>query len=71
MDITRAARVGEIELEITVVNLWPNRLIGDAELAPDKRLTETNIRKFTKATPLFPSGLLGPVTIQAIEGRAP
>ena len=71
VDITRAARVGEIELEITVVNLWPNRLIGDAELAPDKRLTETNIRKFTKATPLFPSGLLGPVTIQAIEGRAP
>ena len=71
VDITRAARVGEIELEITVVNLWPNRLIGDAELAPDKRLTETNIRKFTKATPLFPSGLLGPVTIQAVDGKAP
>ena len=65
--ITRAARLGENDLEISVVNLWPNRLIGDAGLPPDKRFTETNIRKFTKTTPLFPSGLLGPVTLQASE----
>ena len=65
VDISAAARAGENELEITVVNLWPNRLIGDADLPPQKRFTETNIHKFTKATPLWPSGLLGPVTLQA------
>ncbi|MEI6175503.1 MAG: glycosyl hydrolase [Verrucomicrobiota bacterium] len=63
VDISAAVRAGENELEITVVNLWPNRLIGDASLPPEKRLTETNIRKFVATTPLLPSGLLGPVTI--------
>ena len=62
--ITGAARIGENQLEITIVNLWPNRLIGDADLPPEKRFTETNIRKFTKVTQLFPSGLLGPVTLR-------
>ena len=63
VDISAAARVGENDLEITIVNLWPNRLIGDASLPPEKRFTETNIRKFVAATPLLPSGLLGPVEI--------
>lgn len=49
-------------LEITVVNCWPNRLIGDAALPPEKRLTKTNIT-FKKDAPLMPSGLLGPVVI--------
>ena len=64
VDITRAARVGENRLVVTVVNLWPNRLIGDAGLPPAQRFTETNIRKFTPATPLYPSGLLGPVRVE-------
>ena len=63
VEISGAARVGENKLEITIVNLWPNRLIGDAGLPPEKRFTETNIRKFVAATPLLPSGLLGPVRI--------
>ena len=63
-DISAAARAGENELEMSVVNLWPNRLIGDASLPPEKRFTETNIRKFVVTTPLWPSGLLGPVTVQ-------
>jgi hypothetical protein len=50
-------------LEITVVNLWPNRMIGDDRLPEEKRLTETNLRKFSAATPLYPSGLLGPVEV--------
>ena len=64
VDITRAARAGANELEITVVNLWPNRLIADESLPPEKRLTETNIHKFSAATPLYPSGLLGPVVLE-------
>ena len=63
MEITRAAKAGSNRLEITVVNLWPNRLIGDAGLPPEKQFTETNMRKFNATTPLFPSGLLGPVEV--------
>ena len=67
VDISGAVRPGENNLEISVVNLWPNRLIGDAALPAAKRFTETNIRKFVAATPLLPSGLLGPVTVQVRE----
>lgn len=49
-------------LEIVVVNCWPNRLIGDAALPPEKRLTRTNIT-LKKDASLMPSGLLGPVVI--------
>ena len=48
-------------------NLWPNRLIGDAGLPPEKRRTRTNVTSFKKDTPLLPSGLLGPVRILTIE----
>lgn len=63
VDITSAVKPGENSLEIDVVNFWPNRIIGDQFLPPEKRLTKTNIRAFTKATPLMKSGLLGPVCI--------
>lgn len=48
-------------VEIEVVNLWPNRLIGDAALPPEKRLTRSNTALYNPNTPLLPSGLLGPV----------
>ena len=60
-----AARPGWNDLEVAVTNLWPNRLIGDRRVAPAHRLTRTNIAKFTAASPLLPSGLLGPVTVGA------
>lgn len=67
VDITRAARVGENKLEVTVVNLWPNRMIADESLPKEKRFTESNIHKFTAVTPLYPSGLLGPVTVETAD----
>jgi len=35
IEITGAAHEGENALELTVINLWPNRLIGDANLPED------------------------------------
>ena len=64
-----AAEHPDNELEVSIVNLWPNRLIGDAALPPEKRFTETNMRKFVATSPLLPSGLLGPVQVLAEEAR--
>jgi hypothetical protein len=62
-DITDAVKPGENQLEIDLVNFWPNRVIGDASLPPDKRYTQTNIRNLKANTPLMESGLLGPVKL--------
>jgi hypothetical protein len=63
IDITPALKAGKNQLKIEVINLWPNRLIGDAGQPPEKRLTHTNI-SFKKDAPLESSGLLGPVTLK-------
>ena len=54
-------QTGTNRLEIEVVNFWPNRLVGDAGVAPKKRLTHTNIRNISSSTHLMDSGLMGPV----------
>lgn len=63
IDISGAVKRTGNKLEIDVINQWPNRLIGDAALPEEARLTNTNI-EFKPDDPLMPSGLLGPVTIQ-------
>ena len=65
VEITDAVKPTGNRLEIDVVNLWPNRLIGDAALLPEKPLTKTNVTTFKKDSPLLPSGLLGPVSLTA------
>ena len=54
-------------LEIAVANLWANRLIGDAALPEEQRLTWTTNRPYTKDSLLMESGLLGPVQLQSAE----
>lgn len=50
-------------LEIQVANLWPNRLIGDAALPPERRVSRTTWNPYKPDAPLLPSGLLGPVRL--------
>jgi hypothetical protein len=69
VDVTDAVQPGENQLRVEVVNFWPNRIIGDASLPPEQRLTRTNIRKLTAQTPLEPAGLFGPV--QLFQATAP
>jgi hypothetical protein len=68
VEITNVLRKGENRLEITVVNSWRNRLVGDRELPEDKRLTRTNIT-LQKSWKRVASGLLGPVRIEAVSAK--
>jgi len=63
LEITDALKAGRNMLEVTVVNTWQNRLIGDRGKEQKDRFTETNI-KIKDEWKLRPSGLLGPVEIK-------
>jgi hypothetical protein len=67
VDIAGAVKPRGNVLEIDVVNQWPNRLIGDSALPETKRLVKTNF-KMRPEQPLVSSGLLGPVTLQIMNG---
>jgi hypothetical protein len=60
VDVTGVLKNGQNALEISVVNSWRNRLLGDEKLPADKRFTRTNIQ-VRKEWQLLDSGLLGPV----------
>ena len=69
-DITKFVKQGGNRIEVEVVNLWPNRLIGDSKLPVEKRFTKTNVKKFDGADAenyLRESGLLGPVKLTFIH----
>ena len=56
---------GPHALEIEVTNVWNNRVVGDQFLPEEERLTRTNMQgRHTKDSPLVPSGLRGPVTLE-------
>ena len=100
IDVTERLKPGRNALEVRVVNLWCNRLIGDQQLredadwssgsgmagggqfwllkswpqwllegkpSPTGRLTFSTAQYHGKEEPLLPSGLLGPVTLQAAK----
>ena len=72
VEISQAVKPGENTLEITVANLWLNRLIGDQTLSLQDRRAWTTWNPFTKDSPLPPSGLLGPVYYEIVatnDGR--
>ncbi|RZJ88624.1 MAG: hypothetical protein EOO20_13175, partial [Chryseobacterium sp.] len=66
VDITSAVVAQNNKLEIDVTNSWVNRLIGDAKLPVERRLTKTNI-VFSPDGKLTKSGLLGPLKIYEVK----
>ncbi len=77
VDLTGVAKPGTNELEIDVTNTWVNRLIGDASLPENERITKTIVRRppdykgrypylrgYLATDPLLRSGLIGPVRVE-------
>ena len=63
LDISRAVKTGENKIEIEVTNTWYNRLVGDALLPTERRITWTTAPFRLKDKPLLPAGLVGNVKI--------
>ena len=67
VEITRSVKPADNLLEIDVINLWANRVVGDLNLPKEKRFTRTHDKfrfdMLKSDTPLLDSGLLGPVRI--------
>ncbi len=70
--VTEALRAGENRLEIRVANLWHNRIVGDATLAKEARITrvvpDSHYQRMRNQK-LVESGLMGPVRIGFGDGR--
>jgi hypothetical protein len=67
VEVGKHLKSGTNTLEIAVVNLWPNRMIGDAALPEDQRISWSAWQPFQANSPLLVSGLLGPVRIVATQ----
>ena len=77
-ELTGALKAGKNELEIEVTNPWANRLVGDAALPPEQRITKSNMQYekgkrtlkgfqgFASEDALQPSGLQGPVRLELL-----
>ncbi len=75
LELTGLLKSGRNVLEIEVTNAWANRLIGDAALPLEQRITKSNLQYekgkrtlknfqgFASSDALQPSGLMGPVML--------
>ncbi len=67
VEITGAIKTTDNLLEIDVINLWANRVIGDLNRPKEKRFTTTHdgfrFDMLRGSTPLLDAGLMGPVRI--------
>ena len=67
VDITDAALPGANKITVRVTNVWKNRLVGDAKLPANSRLTWTFYPFYKSEDTLVESGLLGPVRLLCSE----
>lgn len=67
VDITPYVKQGENQLEVEVVNLWVNRIVGDMKMPEKDRKIWMTINQWTAETPLPKSGLVGPVVIESVN----
>jgi hypothetical protein len=63
LNVTGALKAGDNKVEISVTNLWVNRLIGDAQPNVTNKITYTTMPFYQANSKLLPSGLMGPVKI--------
>jgi hypothetical protein len=71
-DIGGLLKPGRNTLEVTVTNLWPNRLIGDAQPGVTQPVTFSTFKPYRPDGKLMSSGLIGPVRLlsRTTEQRA-
>lgn len=62
-DISKAIRKGTNLIEIAVTNTWANRLKGDLQVPPEKKITWTTAPIRLQDKPLLPAGLKGDIRI--------
>ena len=67
LDISNTIKKGKNQITVEIVNTWGNRLIGDSRLPAEQRLTQTTAPFRLAGKPLYPAGLVGPVTIKSEE----
>ena len=63
VDATAALKPGANSLEVRVTNGWANRIIGDRQPNVTKSYTFTSPNFYKASSPLWASGLLGPVQL--------
>ncbi len=76
VELAGALRAGTNQLEVDVTNTWANRLVGDAALPAEQRISRSNMafqqgrrtlaayQGFASEDALMPSGLRGPVVLE-------
>jgi hypothetical protein len=68
VEVSEYLKHGDNQLEIKVINTWVNRLIGDKKVSKEEwvcQIIPADPPWYNKESELLPSGLLGPVTINA------
>jgi hypothetical protein len=63
IEIGSVLKAGDNSIEISVVNNWMNRLIGDLKIPVEQRPTWTITMPYKADNPLQASGLFGPVKV--------
>lgn len=68
-DITDALKPGNNKLEVRVITLWRNRIIGDQQPGCKKKYTYTSYKFYNADSKLKPTGLLGPVRLKCAPAQ--